>query len=438
MTPKITVDANAGKQDEKPVLPAVLGNWLGMPPALLGMPPAGQNVHLKQKLKIQLKSSLQVWMDKKDREKIDNSIVAQEQEEVKKALDEEQDFKTALNLMFHKAEEDDDGEGDLGRLYSSLYGLARSLQMSVGDARLAKEAFDKVDTDREGLISLDGFHLAAVELLQMINKGEFLQEPEPIATQPQLDPESPASEQSPSSRKARLQSEAPKLERATPTEEAIARVKNMTTFSWRTKDRGPDDPVDLHEFLYWYSLIGFREELMLTEDQCTLRRFARKYGIPADLVDTTKQYFSDSDTRGVGAIDFEQFSCMVHKVMKIKAPQTLPRSRLQYFFSTIDKNASGTVTFEEFLQWWLKNCHLGTDQTVMPFEGFYGQIRRLGPTFEDPPVEVLAASSDAKEDANAGKFNPWADFVRTDTFVQERCASLADKAQKALLQCEGQ
>jgi hypothetical protein len=165
-----------------------------------------------------------------------------------------------------------------------------------------------------------------------------------------------------------------------PSEDAKHRVQDML---------GPwceSDTMNLNEFLQWFSLIGFREELMLTQEQRLLRSCSRRYQIPIHFVDHAKQWFNHFDGNGDGTICYDEFKKVVQKLMKVPSHFELPESRLRYFWSETDHDVSGRIEFEEFLTWWLRHYDPWCPNKEMPFESYYSHIRRLDPSRLDPKV----------------------------------------------------
>jgi len=98
----------------------------------------------------------------------------------------------------------------------------------------------------------------------------------------------------------------------------------------------------------------------------------------------------------------EEFKQILYMVMKVPQHIGLPMSRVQYFWSQINVDSSGAVTFEEFLCWWMKYFDDSSAQGLkhMPFEDFYKHIRRIGHKFLDPPAYPL--SSHNEDDTSFG------------------------------------
>jgi len=147
--------------------------------------------------------------------------------------------------------------------------------------------------------------------------------------------------------------------------------------------------MDCLDFLFWYSLYGFSEELLLDETARQLRRLGKTYRLGSEHLDTIKRAYDTFDTDGSGLVDFEEFRQILGKVFQIPAHLELPTNRVRFFWHQIDVDCSGKVNFEEFLQWWMKNCdnnRAAGDQAVQarPFEDFYKSIRSV--RRPDPPA----------------------------------------------------
>lgn len=208
--------------------------------------------------------------------------------------------------------------------------LACINHISVEDMKMVRRAFDQFDVDKDGVLTEEEFEQAVAQLL-----GSSYVDSTALRT---------------ASREA-----------------------------WRDAERNRDGSVDLGEFLVWYCLNGFSEDLLLTDTQKYLRRIARKCHVTVGAVDRVKYYFDMYDSDHSGVIEFEEFRQIVHKLMKVPEDQVLPISRVKYFWSELDADHSGCVEFEEFMSWWLSNFEESGEaaENKLPFEKFYGQIRKV-------------------------------------------------------------
>merc|ERR1712029_782393 len=123
------------------------------------------------------------------------------------------------------------------------------------------------------------------------------------------------------------------------------------------------------------------------ENERWLRKIAKKHGVSPDFVEMIKRCFDSYDVDSSGEVDANEFKQVLHRALKVPSHLELPPSRVQYFWSEIDSDGSGKTSFEEFIQWWLKHFYNSDGQGFqLPFEGFYKQVRRIGPQYLDPPV----------------------------------------------------
>lgn len=234
---------------------------------------------------------------------------------------------------------------------------ARELNMSIEDVRLVKYVFDSFDVDGSGTLDLDEFEQAVVKLLQL-----QLQEPS-------LAPE---------------------------------RAKAICSWCWWDADGDNSGSITFREFLKWYCSNGFKEDLLLTENEQWLRSMAKKYKVNPNYVETIKRCFDTYDTDHSGEVDVDEFKQVLYKALKIPTNLELPASRIAYFWGEVDGDGSGSVVFEEFLQWWLRYFDGVTSgqQGELPFEGFYRQVRRLGDKHLDPPAYPKKSEQQASTDVD--------------------------------------
>jgi len=241
-----------------------------------------------------------------------------------------------------------------------IHHIARELCMSVDDVVLVKRVFDSFDSDRSNCLSEGEFEMAICQLLQVqVADGAALPE----------------------------------------------RVKAISQWHWWDSDRDGDGSIDFREFVRWYSTNGFSEELLLDDNERWLRKLAKRHEISATYAESIKRHFDKIDTDKSGAIDKEEFSRILHKILKVPAHLELPETRVQFYWSEIDADSSGTALFEEFLSWWLRyfeeakprkgKVEAGTK--VAPFEAFYRNIRRMGAAHLDPLVQQQDVEEDEEE-----------------------------------------
>ena len=63
------------------------------------------------------------------------------------------------------------------------------------------------------------------------------------------------------------------------------------------------------------------------------------------------EYF---DVDGSNAIDYEEFSEMIAKLLRAKDRNDIAEARIKRWFTEADPDGSGEISFEEFMAWYLK------------------------------------------------------------------------------------
>merc|ERR1712217_728346 len=223
--------------------------------------------------------------------------------------------------------------------------LARTMNMSVSDVREVKTVFDSLDANDSGTLDFSEFEEAVTKLIQEQNK------------------------------------EAP-----------LVRVKAMCKSQWRSGDRDGSGSIDFFEFLKWWAMNRFKEDLLLSDEERKVRELARKYKVSEAAVDEVKRCFDFYDTDKSGHVDIHEFTGILYKIMKVPADVQLPECRIQYLWREIDQDGSGSAAFDEFLPWWINRR-----DTLMPYDNYYQQIRSLRQQRRDPPAYIAGRLSRQRE-----------------------------------------
>jgi len=233
-----------------------------------------------------------------------------------------------------------------------LVNLAREVAMTMRDVLEVKQVFDSYDLDKSGELDVSEFENVVHTLLQ-----------------------------------AQL--------RDNVSEEELAR--QIKSLSWSQVDTDKTGQVSFEEFLRWYSSNGFKEDLLLSEEEQRIRTVAREYGVSLSFVDSVKRHFDAADTDHSGSVSISEFEEVLHKSLKIPVQMRLPRSRIQYFWSEIDTDCSGEVGFDEFLVWWLKYFGNDARRGEEVIREFYKSFRRLDSVCLDPHPYAPKTSSSSTE-----------------------------------------
>lgn len=225
-----------------------------------------------------------------------------------------------------------------------LVQLASQLQMSVDDVLLLKSVFDNYDSEQSGTLDNEEFEAAVVKILQL-----------------QLHDDTISRE----------------------------RIKSMSDWCWWDGEKHASGRIDFREFSSWFASNGFSEDLLLSEDKRKLRQMAKRYNVAPDYVENVKKNFDICDRDQSGEVEPEEFREIVFRCMKVPPALQceIPQSRVQSFWSEIDTDGSGKITFSEFFAWWLRYYEKAeTSVADMPFETFYKRVRRVGANYLDPPA----------------------------------------------------
>eukprot|EP00930_Biecheleria_cincta_P084682 TRINITY_DN74132_c0_g1_i1.p1 TRINITY_DN74132_c0_g1~~TRINITY_DN74132_c0_g1_i1.p1 ORF type:complete len:631 (-),score=90.46 TRINITY_DN74132_c0_g1_i1:55-1947(-) len=128
-------------------------------------------------------------------------------------------------------------------------------------------------------------------------------------------------------------------------------------------------------FLTWYVNQKFCPEAKPSQV------LAFQNNVSVEMVEYVMRNFETVDTDKSGVIEMNEFAEVLYKIMRIPTGVELPASRIQSLWIELDCSRDSKVSFEEFLPWWLSR-----KDTLLPYEGFYSSIRRLGTEFLDPPA----------------------------------------------------
>lgn len=228
-----------------------------------------------------------------------------------------------------------------------LHQIAAEAQMSLDDVSLVRQVFDSLDVNHDGGLDIEEFEKAVVKLLRL-QMGD------------DVDPE---------------------------------RVKSLSEWYWWDGDKNNSGSIDFGEFLLWYSSNGFSVDLLLPDSERQMRKVAKSYNVSLDYIEAIRKSFDQCDEDQSGLVDKQEFEKILHWCLKVPPNCAIPPSRAQDFWTQIDTDGSGQITFNEFLAWWLK-CFGEKQKSEMPFEAFYRQVRRMGPKHLDPPAYLPSQSED--------------------------------------------
>jgi len=103
------------------------------------------------------------------------------------------------------------------------------------------------------------------------------------------------------------------------------------------------------------SIVMFDERFIIDELERSTRKLARKYGIPIDYTENVRKEFARFDSENRGFLDYADFKKVVRALTYRhhgqKEDVMLQDSHLRALWNIVDRDGSGCVEFEEFLQW---------------------------------------------------------------------------------------
>lgn len=222
--------------------------------------------------------------------------------------------------------------------------IAREVSMSVKDVLAVKGVFDSFDVDKTGYLDIREFDAVVQKLRE-------------------------------------LQMQAPKMHEGHWM--SVGKVASNAD-----ADNDKSGRISFEEFCRWYSSNGFKESLLLSEEEQNIRSIAKRFNVSLSCVDRIKQHFDAADKDHSGTICRQEFAPVLCRILKI-TQDTLPSSRIQHFWTEVDRNGDGVVTFDEFLIWWLRYFQNDHTQAADAMAEFYQSFRRLTSMKCDPPAYTL-------------------------------------------------
>jgi len=121
---------------------------------------------------------------------------------------------------------------------------------------------------------------------------------------------------------------------------------------WKDVDADQSGELTFEEYFCWAARNKWSEELLVDNElDRENRSLAREYDLPILDVERYRKDFNKFDNDGSGLIDQEEFTQMVMLIMKVQDPSDVPKQRLARYWTEIDADHSGEVTFSEFVKW---------------------------------------------------------------------------------------
>jgi Ca2+-binding EF-hand superfamily protein len=145
--------------------------------------------------------------------------------------------------------------------------------------------------------------------------------------------------------------------------------------TFRTADRDCSGFIDVEEFCVWHASASFSEEMVLNEKDQQIRNISRNVQIPLIDVERFWTAFRKFDTDGSGNIEYEEFTDLLHVLMKVPKGHVLPKERVQSLWRQADADGSGEINFEEFVMFYIQRFGYDPNKSEFDFASFY-KVRR--------------------------------------------------------------
>eukprot|EP00929_Paragymnodinium_shiwhaense_P038659 TRINITY_DN20404_c0_g2_i1.p1 TRINITY_DN20404_c0_g2~~TRINITY_DN20404_c0_g2_i1.p1 ORF type:complete len:700 (-),score=132.59 TRINITY_DN20404_c0_g2_i1:279-2378(-) len=117
--------------------------------------------------------------------------------------------------------------------------------------------------------------------------------------------------------------------------------------------------VTMREIVAWFFHHAFDEGMLVPVQQQQIRLLAHRMQASVAEVEDLHQQFLRFDSDGTGVIEFAEFKDLLHTLLKAPAGIEFPRSRMEFFWKEVDSNSNGTISFEEFYQWYRRYFRYG-------------------------------------------------------------------------------
>jgi Ca2+-binding EF-hand superfamily protein len=123
------------------------------------------------------------------------------------------------------------------------------------------------------------------------------------------------------------------------------------------------------------------KKLGVSREQISLRELSQKHEMPLSTLEDIYHRFMQVDKDHSGKIDKDEFQRLILRLHGAKDSKDIPAARLMFFWKNADRDSSGLIDFQEFLQWFHMyffanenldaSGHVASDRII---ENFYRSI----------------------------------------------------------------
>lgn len=144
--------------------------------------------------------------------------------------------------------------------------------------------------------------------------------------------------------------------------------------AFKGADRDGGGTIDVHEFVIWHASIAFSEEVAMNEFDRNQRRIARQVGVQLVDLDRYRKAFEAFDADGSGAIELDEFTGILHMLLKVPDGHQLPEDRVLSMWRQADIECAGSLDFERFCHFYRNHFDENAECLLVDF---YHSLRRV-------------------------------------------------------------
>jgi len=135
--------------------------------------------------------------------------------------------------------------------------------------------------------------------------------------------------------------------------------KHLLNWHWLNAEKNNDGHLDFEEFLLWTLKAQYTEEVLVPDPQERfLRQIARENGVSINEAERLKRVFDEHDKDKKGCIEILEFRSVLYKLLAAKNESDISTKMTQRWWREIDHAGNGSISFEDFLKWYLTKSGL--------------------------------------------------------------------------------
>jgi len=113
--------------------------------------------------------------------------------------------------------------------------------------------------------------------------------------------------------------------------------------------------VDFAQYLEWALQHAFAEEVLVPDRrERRIRQLARDHNLSLCDIEKVQRVYDQFDHDGSGNLDRDEFAQVMCRLLKTSDVNTLSDRTLERYWHEVDSDFSGTIEFEEFLNWYMR------------------------------------------------------------------------------------